>query len=118
VFGKTVTSAVSDCRRLVYIDLKPSLVFTTSGWLEALDEKYDAGSARQQTFSRAVETQKGQDPTKEIVTRVQVKVPFKIEKNARHAGIARVEDCCIYRIFFLYIYDIFNTQATSRLCLG
>jgi len=70
--------AVSDCRRLVYIDIKPSPVFTNSSWLETLDEKYDAGSARQQTFSRAVEAQKGQDKTQEIVTRVQVKVPFKI----------------------------------------
>jgi len=33
--------AVSDCRRLVYINIKPCPVFTNSSWLETLDEKYD-----------------------------------------------------------------------------
>jgi len=92
--------SVSDCRSVVTIEMKTHPTFLDSSWLEQLDEKNDVISARQQTFARVVEAFKKQMKTKEVVSKVQVKVPFKIEKNAKYAEVSLIDDIYIFTLMF------------------
>ena len=91
---------VSKSNDSVTIDYRPPALFFDPSWLENLDKSYDSNSACQQSYQHVVDDFFQLNSTKEVLTSFKVKVPFKIESNARYAGVNLHGDKCIFTLIF------------------